>query len=185
MSNLRPREGMLGAILLVEAGAEFPSKRTASNECALPRRLFRRFRKNAKILRSSFFIGIRSRMYGFSVLGAVPCTTRVARAAICAPLGCRKPGGCLTTGLALHGLSAKDPAVTIPKENVIDFIAAHMASDHGMVTAKHWPSLVQKLGPTGRWSRVFGPLSSATATLLDVGWQLPSIQEWHAADGAV
>ena len=121
-------------------------------------------------------------MYGFSVLVAAPSTTRAARTAICAPLGCRKPGGCLTTALATQGLSDKDPAVTIPLESVVDFVAGHRASDHALVTTQYWPIVVDKLVPSGRWSKVSGPLSSAIATLLGFGWQIPKINEIVSPD---
>ena len=82
----------------------------------------------------------------------------------------------------MHGLSDKDPAVTIPMENATEVVAGHRASDHQMVTEQHWPNIVGKLAPLGRWSRVFGPLSSAIATLLDFGWQLTKLDEWICPD---
>ena len=75
------------------------------------------------------------------------------------PLGLRKPGGCTT--------------ITLPIENVTDFLAGHLASDHQLITAKLWPDIASKLEAPGRWSRVFGPLSSAIATLQDFDWVVP------------
>ena len=118
-------------------------------------------------------------------MGSAPSTTRMARNSVSGPLGLRKPGGCTTTGFALGGLSKKDPAITIPIENVTDFLAGHLASDHKMITSKLWPDIASKLQAPGRWSRVFGPLSSAIATLLDFDWAVPSITHWVSPDGAV
>ena len=70
--------------------------------------------KSCKEFKKLVFIGVRSRLYGFAVQGAAPTTIAHARNAVCHPLGVRKPGGCLTTGLALAGLSHKDPALTMP-----------------------------------------------------------------------
>ena len=140
--------------------------------------------KKTKDFKKLVFTGIRSRLYGFSVMGSAPSTTRMARNAVRGPLGLRKPGGCTTTGFALGCLSKKDPAITIPIENVTDFISGHLASDHQMVTAKLWPDVASKLQAPGRWSRVFGPLSSAIATLLDFDWAVPSITQWVSPDGA-
>ena len=78
-------------------------------------------------------------------MGSAPSTTRMARNSVSDPLGLRKPGGCTTTGFALGGLSKKDPAITIPIENVTDFLAGHLASDHKLMTAKLWPDLASKL----------------------------------------
>ena len=77
--------------------------------------------KKTKDFKKLVFTGIRSRLYGFSVMGSAPSTTRMARNAVSGPLGLRKPGGCTTTGFALGCLSKKDPAITIPIENVTDF----------------------------------------------------------------
>ena len=118
-------------------------------------------------------------------MGSAPSTTRMARNSVSGPLGLRKPGGCTTTGFALGGLSKKDPAITIPIENVTDFLAGHLASDHKLITAKLWPDIASKLQAPGRWSRVFGLLSSAIATLLDFDWAVPSITQWVSPDGAV
>ena len=101
------------------------------------------------------------------------------------PLGLRKPGGCTTTGFALCGLSKKDPAITIPIENVTDFFAGHLASDHQLITATLWPDIAVKLEAPGRWSRVFGPRSSAVATLQDFDWVVPGISQWSSPDGAL
>ena len=89
-------------------------------------------------------------------MGSAPSTTRMARNSVSGPLGLRKPGGCTTTGFALCGLSKKYPAITIPIENVTDFFAGHLASDHQLITAKLWPDIASKLEAPGRWSRVFG-----------------------------
>ena len=120
---------------------------------------------------------MRSRLFGFSVMGSAPSTTRMARGSIGGPLGLRKPGGCTTTGFALHGLSKKDPGITIPIENVVDFFAGHLASDHQLITAKLWPDIASKLLGAVRWGKVFWPLSSAVATLLDFGWQVPELAQ--------
>ena len=68
--------------------------------------------KKTKDFKKLVFTGIRSRLYGFSVMESAPSTTRMARGSISGPLGLRKPGGCTTTGFALHGLSKKDPGIT-------------------------------------------------------------------------
>ena len=83
-------------------------------------------------------------------MGSAPSTTRMTRNAVSGPLGLRKPGGCTTTGFALQGLSKKDPAITIPIENVTDFVAGHLASDHQLITAKLWPEIAAKLDSPGR-----------------------------------
>ena len=114
--------------------------------------------KKCKSYKKLEFTGILSRLYRFSVLGAAPSATRDARNAICAPLSCRKPG-CLTTALAMQDLSSKDPAGTVPMENVVDFLAGHRASDHALITAQYWPKVVDKLVPNGRWSKVLGHLA--------------------------
>ena len=84
----------------------------------------------------------------------------------------------------MHGLSGKDPAVTMPMENVLDFVTGHLASDHKVISQQIWPQLV-KLLPSGRWAKVFGPMSSAIATLLGFGWTLPDISTWQSPDGVL
>ena len=72
-----------------------------------------------------------------------------------------------------------------PIENVVDFFAGHLASDHQLITAKLWPDIASKLQGAGRWGKVFGPLSSEMATLLDVGWRVPELAQWVSPDGAL
>ena len=74
------------------------------------------------------FTGIKSRLFGFPVLGAAPHTIRAVRGIVCRPLGIRKPGVCLMTGLALAQISCKDPSVTMAIDNVVEFACAHRAS---------------------------------------------------------
>ena len=122
--------------------------------------------------------GIKSRLYGFAVLGAAPTMIAHARAAVCYPLRPRKPGGCLTIGLALAGLSHKDPGLTMPSESIVEFAMAHRASKHKLSTARVWQEKLVDLQRQGRWATVHGPIASAAATLLDFGWDASSISEW-------
>ena len=95
--------------------------------------------KSCKEFKKLVFTGVRSRLYGFPVQGAAPTTVAHARNAVCHPLGgVHKPEGCLTTGLALAGLSHKDPALTMPTENVVEFAVGHAASSRKLSTARVW-----------------------------------------------
>ena len=139
--------------------------------------------KDCSSFKKLVFTGIMSRLYGFPVLGAAPTTVSHARSAVCHPLGLRKAGGCLTTGLALAGWSHKDPALTMPIENIFEFATGHAASSHCMSTSRVWKVKAPQLGLQGRWSKVHGPMSSAAATLLDFGWQIPEADCWISPDG--
>ena len=138
--------------------------------------------KSCKEFKKLVFTGVRSRLYGFAVQGAAPTTIAHARNAVCHPLGVRKPGGCLTTGLALAGLSHKDPALTMPIENVVEFAVGHAASSHKLSTARVWQEKAVELEPNGRWSKVHGPMASAAATLLDFEWEIPAVDHWISPD---
>ena len=110
-------------------------------------------------------------------------TVSHARSAVCHPLGLRKAGGSLTTGLALAGLPHKDPALTKPIENIVEYATGHAASSHRMSTSRVWKVKALQLGLQGRWSKVHGPFSSAAATLLDFGWRIPEVDCWISPDG--
>ena len=138
--------------------------------------------KGCKDFKKLVFTRVRSRLYGFPIQGIAPTTVSHARTAVCHPLGVRKPGGCLTTGLALAGLSHKDPALTMPIENVVEFAAGHAASTHKLSTARVWQVKAVDLEAKGRWSRVHGPMASAAATLLDFEWEIPEVDRWISPD---
>ena len=128
--------------------------------------------------------GVRPRVYGFSVLGAAPTTIHNIRTTLVKGLSIKKPGGCATTALATHGYLAKDPLLTMLVENVLGL--AEAIQQEGGLTQIHksaWDTIYCNMPQTYRWSSVKGPLSSAMATLLDLGWNLLSIEHWEDPDG--
>ena len=145
-------------------------------------RVLQKMIKTCQNFKKLVFTGVRTRLYGFPIQGAAPTTVAHARSAVCHPLGLRKPGGCLTVGLALAGMSHKDPALTMPLENVLEFALGHASSSHKLSTARVWQEKAVDLAGKGRWAKVHGPMASAAATLLDFEWEIPSIDLWISPD---
>ena len=129
--------------------------------------------------------GIKPRIYGFSVLGAAPTTVMSIRTSLVKGLCIRKPAGCATTALAMHGYQAKDPLVTMMVENVTGLVEAVMQENRPtLIHQKAFDAILISMPETHRWSHVKGPMSSAIATLLDHGWVLNSIGSWTDPSGS-
>ena len=98
--------------------------------------------------------------------------------------GYRKAGGCTTTGFALAGLTTSDPWVEFPLETIVEFLIAHVNSGVKMANELAWKQKLPDMQKGARWSRVFGSLSAAMASLMDAGFETPSIHHWIDPSGA-
>ena len=135
--------------------------------------------------RRLILIGVKPRIYGFSVLGAAPTTILNVRTSIVKGLCIRKPGGCATTALAMNGFSDKDPLLTMTTDNIVGFIEG--ARQEGGITRilqRAWDHSHKAMPSSGKWSAVNGPMSSAIATLSDLDWTLTSMDTWSDPEGS-
>ena len=98
--------------------------------------------------------------------------------------GYRKTGGCTTIGFALAGLTSSDPWVELPLETIMEFLIAHVNSGMKMANEQAWKQKLPDMQKGARWCRVFGSLSAAMASLMDAGFEAPSINRWIDPSGA-
>ena len=108
----------------------------------------------------------------------------MARTALVKGLCIRKPGGCTTTALAMHGFGGNDPLLTMLIDNVLGFVEGAMQQrDNLRIIQRAWDKTVQAMPEAAKWATVNGPMSSAIATLTDLGWKLIDLYNWQSPDG--
>ena len=92
---------------------------------------------------------VKPKAYGYGALGASPSIVKALRTTIGRGLNVKKAGGCLTTALALHRYTSRDPLITFSIENVIYFVqAAQDLPRHNLLGIDSvWPSMTETLEP--------------------------------------
>jgi len=78
--------------------------------------------KTCKAIKKLALTGVKPMLWGHPALGLSPTTVLAVRAAIVDSLGVKKPGGCATTALHIHGYGAYDPLVTLRVELLSTFV---------------------------------------------------------------
>jgi len=135
--------------------------------------------KTAITARKLALTGVRPVVWGHQQQGIAPSVLLRVRSAVVGALSVRKPGGCASTAMKLHGYGKYDPLVTFRKEVIAEFLYAAAKSSLQMAIRKSWTKLVDVLSSRpGRWHRVTGPVSATVATLLDMDWQPLEVDRW-------
>ena len=65
----------------------------------------------------------------------------------------------------------------------MDFLIAHVNSGVKMANEQAWKHKLPDMQKGARWSRVYGSLSAAMASLMDAGFEVPSINHWVDPSG--
>ena len=127
--------------------------------------------------------GVKQRFYGYAAMGASPTIQKRMRAVLANAGGYRKAGGCTTTAFVLAGLTSFDPWVEFPLETIVEFLIAHVNSGMKVANEQAWKQKLPDMQKGARWSRVYGSLSAAMASLIDAGFEVPSIHHWIDPSG--
>jgi hypothetical protein len=140
--------------------------------------------KKCKQMRKIALTGVRPVIWGHQASGVSPTQLKKIRAMVIDSLGCRKPGGCATTALALNGYAKHDPLSTIRTDVVQAYIRAYTTSPLKLAIRYRWKEVLQHLTPIAtRWKRAVGPLTGVIATLLDSCWVPTTADQWTDPQG--
>lgn len=126
--------------------------------------------------------GVKPVIWGHQAVDIPPAVLKGLRSTVVGALGIRKPGGCATTAMTIHGYLPYDPLVSLRTDVVVGFLEAVSKSPLKLSLQHKWDHLLLKLNVPERWRKVTGPASATIATLLDVGWMPPSLSRWKDSE---
>jgi len=126
--------------------------------------------------------------FGLEATGASPSTIAKLRAAAARLSRYAGPGGCATTLIALEHGMAWDPAIRVPRtilSSWLDLWRGLKPKEQALARAvwdKHKIKF-QAYNGTHRWNMVSGPIATAVATLMDLGWNPDRPDRWISPGG--